>query len=82
MDAIAMVADLRQHLRVRFSLTQGEAEIVAALSAGMTVTEHATQRGVSVHTVRTLLKRAMAKTHCTRQAQLVALALGGAKPGA
>lgn len=82
---MAVALDLKEEtseqarkLRQTFQLTPAEADVALALARGLTLAlaDHAHVRGVSLNTVRTLLKRAMAKAHCTRQVQLVALVLG------
>jgi DNA-binding CsgD family transcriptional regulator len=59
----------------RLGLSHGEASVAAALAAGETVQSYAAKRGVSVETVRVMLKRAFRKTSCHRQSELVALVL-------
>lgn len=56
-------------------LTPAEGSVVAALAEGMTVCDIATARNRSVESVRRLVKQALAKTWCSRQADLVRLAL-------
>ena len=56
-----------------FDCTASEAEIARSLTSGKSVGDISSERGVSVHTVRTQLKRVMEKTGCKRQAELVAL---------
>jgi DNA-binding CsgD family transcriptional regulator len=60
-----------------YGLTPAEARVVAALIAGRSLTEHARECGVSVETVRSHLKRAMAKTETRRQSELVRLIATG-----
>lgn len=57
-------------------LTAAEAAIARGLGEGLTVAQLAANREVSVHTVRTQLKAAMAKLGVRRQAELVALVMG------
>lgn len=61
-------------------LTATEALLVAHLAAGGTVAEFAIKRGTSIHTARTHLKRALEKTGCHRQVELVRLALQASGP--
>ena len=56
-------------------LTPAEGCVVASLAEGMTVCEIAEARNRSTESVRQLVKRALAKTWCSRQAGLVRLAL-------
>lgn len=63
-----------------FGFTQAESRLVVALLSGMTPPDIARQFGVSYHTVRTLLARAMARTETRSQLELVMLvarSLGG-----
>jgi DNA-binding CsgD family transcriptional regulator len=57
-----------------FGLTPAEANLLAALAAGHTVSTHAARRGVSVHTVRTQASALLGKMGCRSQVELVALA--------
>lgn len=56
-------------------LTAAEGRVAAALAEGATVKEIASSTRRSPHSVRGLLKRALAKTFCSRQADLVKLVL-------
>ncbi|MCP1337125.1 helix-turn-helix transcriptional regulator [Futiania mangrovi] len=56
-------------------LTPAEALLTAALCRGDSPAAHAGKAGIALHTARTLLKNAMAKTDTHRQAELVSLAL-------
>ncbi len=60
-----------------YGLTRAEARLAADLVRGHTLEQAATERGVSLNTVRTHLKRVFAKTGTTRQADLVSLLLSG-----
>ncbi|MDZ5646825.1 helix-turn-helix transcriptional regulator [Nitrospirillum sp. BR 11828] len=60
----ALVADL-------FGLSLAEARLTAGLCNGLSLGDYARQRGISVGTARIQLKRALAKTGCPRQAELV-----------
>lgn len=59
-----------------FSLTPAEARITSKLALGRSVEEIAAETGSSVETVRTHLKRALAKTRTERQGELISLVLG------
>ena len=54
-----------------FGLTRREAELTAALCAGVTPAQFAAQAGVSVNTVRFHLKSLYAKTETRGQADLI-----------
>ncbi len=56
-------------------LTPAEAAVTAALCNGESLNDYAARRGLSRHTVRTLLRNAMSKTDTHRQAELVSLVL-------
>lgn len=56
-----------------FGLTAAEARLAALLSGGATVTEAAEAHRVSVATIPTQLAAIFAKTHTSRQAELVML---------
>ena len=64
-------------LRAFFGLTSAEAEVAVALTRGEDVRGIARARGVSGETVRGQVKAVLAKTGCTRQAELVQLLLSG-----
>jgi DNA-binding CsgD family transcriptional regulator len=57
-------------------LTRAEAALVLQLLRGRRVEDAADALGISAHTARTQLKRALAKTGTGRQAELMRLALG------
>ena len=57
-------------------LTRAEAALVLQLLRGRRVEDAADALGISAHTARTQLKRALAKTSTGRQAELVRLVLG------
>lgn len=61
-----------------FGLSPAESGLAAALAGGESVNDYAEARGVSLNTVRTQLKQALAKTGARRQAELVRLVLSGA----
>jgi DNA-binding CsgD family transcriptional regulator len=56
-------------------LTLGEARLAVVLARGADVTAAAGELGISIHTARTHLKRALAKTDARRQSDLVRLVL-------
>lgn len=68
-----------------FSFTPAEASLAASIAAGSSLEEIAAERRISIHTVRTHLKRVFTKTGTSRQGELVRLlvSLGSTKaPGA
>lgn len=65
-------------LKALFGLTDAEARLAAALAEGGSLDEIADSTGVSIHTLRTHLKRLMHKTDVTRQSELVRLVLRSA----
>lgn len=65
-------------LRALYGLTRAEAGVVAELAEGRSADAIAARGGTGIETVRTHLKRSMAKIGARRQAELVALVLGGA----
>jgi DNA-binding CsgD family transcriptional regulator len=56
-----------------WDLNPAEAQVMVGLGRGLTAQELATQRGVSLATIRSQIQAAMAKTGATRQAELVSL---------
>ncbi len=60
-----------------YSLTHAEADLVRLLSEGRSLDEVATERGVTINTVRSQLKQAFSKTDTKRQGELVRLVLTG-----
>jgi DNA-binding CsgD family transcriptional regulator len=56
----------------RWALTSAEVRVVQSLATGLRPSEMATSLGLSVHTIRTQLKRAMVKAGVHSQAALVA----------
>lgn len=58
-------------------LTPAEGGVVLALARGLSLADVARERAISVNTVRTHVKRSLAKAGVRRQADLVRLALGG-----
>jgi DNA-binding CsgD family transcriptional regulator len=63
-----------------FDLTPAETRVVRAVAAGSTLADHATASHITVETVRSQLKIAMAKIGVGRQVDLVRLVLGAAAP--
>jgi DNA-binding CsgD family transcriptional regulator len=55
----------------RWALTSAEVRVVQSLATGLRPSEMATSFGLSVHTIRTHLKRAMVKAGVHSQAALV-----------
>ena len=66
-----------ESLETLYDLTTAEAEIVNLLSRGHSLEEADTARGVSIHTARSHLKHAFAKTDTNRHGELVRLILTG-----
>lgn len=60
-------------LRQAFGFTPTEARVATAVAAGSTTAELAEAWGLRTNTVQMHVKRLLAKTHTTRQAQLVGL---------
>ena len=60
-------------LQALFDLSAVEADIAARIAAGQTVDDIAIAAGRSAHTVRNQLKSVLAKTGCSRQADLARL---------
>ncbi len=56
--------------RTAWHLTETEALVAADVALGRAPRAIAEERGVSVHTVRTQLKRVLAKSGCHRQVEL------------
>jgi DNA-binding CsgD family transcriptional regulator len=61
-----------QLLMQQFGLTPAEASLAIALTQGTNLSEISDARQVSIETVRTLLKRTLAKTESRSQGQLIA----------
>lgn len=61
-------------------LTSAEARVVALLTEGMSIREIADATGRAENTIRWQTKQAMSKTGCSRQADLVRLALAAVRP--
>jgi DNA-binding CsgD family transcriptional regulator len=66
--------EIARNLGEAYGLTPAERRVVTALCDGRQLTHYAQTAGLSVQTVRTLLKRAMEKTDTHTQAQLVSIA--------
>ena len=62
-------------LQPLFQLTPAESQVAARLCDGLAPADIAAHLGVQTNTVLTHIKRALAKTGCRRQAQLVSLLL-------
>jgi DNA-binding CsgD family transcriptional regulator len=75
-DPDAQPRSLNGALRRLYGLTNAEARVAERLCCGESLEEISDDTATSLHTVRTHVKRALMKTGTTRQAQLVALALG------
>jgi DNA-binding CsgD family transcriptional regulator len=56
--------------RTRFNLSKAEASVLTAIVGGLSIGEHATRRGISVHTARKQLAIVMEKVGVSRQSQL------------
>ncbi len=69
-----VVAD-QDRLRELFGLTPAEAKVVVELAAGHETRAIAQRLNLSLHTVRVLLARAMAKTDVHRQSELMSLVI-------
>ena len=55
-----------------FGLTRAEAQVACLLFIGLNIEEISQRRGVSIGTTRTLMKRVLNKSNCSRQAELMA----------
>jgi DNA-binding CsgD family transcriptional regulator len=85
-DAVVVlyVADLeqgvlrrREVLRELYGLTEAETQLVELLCQGSSLDEAAGARGVTLNTARSQLKQVFAKTHTSRQSELVRLVISG-----
>jgi len=85
-DAVVVlyVADLehgvlrrREALRELYGLTEAETQLVELLCQGSSLDEAAVARGVTMNTARSQLKQVFAKTHTSRQSELVRLVISG-----
>lgn len=70
-------AETERRLQTEFRMTGAEAALAAALANGSRLSEYADDRGVSLSTVRTQLKKCFRKTATSRQADLIRLILIG-----
>jgi DNA-binding CsgD family transcriptional regulator/PAS domain-containing protein len=68
-------------LAAMFGLSPAEARLAAALVAGRTVDDCAGDFGVSVHTIRSQLRRLFQKTQTRRQPELVSLLMSAVPRG-
>lgn len=64
-------SSFRDRVQGALGLSQAEAAAVLKLADGLTPAEIASDRDVSVHTVRNQIKAALSKTGCRRQSDLV-----------
>jgi DNA-binding CsgD family transcriptional regulator len=62
-----------ERLQAIFGLTPAEAKLASALVSGTSVSDYASEAGVTENTARWTLKQVQAKTDCRRQADLVRL---------
>jgi DNA-binding NarL/FixJ family response regulator len=60
-------------LRRLYHLTKAEVDVAVALCSGLSVIDISAQRGVKISTLRSQVASLLAKTHASRQAELVAL---------
>lgn len=70
---LAPNAPMAELLHGLFDLTASEARVARSLAGGTTLTQIASQLGLSRETVRTQLKSVLAKTGTSRQSELVGL---------
>jgi DNA-binding NarL/FixJ family response regulator len=69
-EAAADSRSYAERSRIAWQLTETEALVAADVARGRAPRVIAQDRGVSVHTVRTQLKRVLAKSGCHRQVEL------------
>jgi len=67
----------REVLHELYGLTEAETQLVELLCQGSSLDEAADARGVTMNTARTQLKQVFAKTHTSRQSELVRLVISG-----
>jgi DNA-binding CsgD family transcriptional regulator len=67
----------REALRELYGLTEAETQLVELLCQGSSLDEAAVARGVTMNTARSQLKQVFAKTHTSRQSELVRLVISG-----
>ena len=70
-DPLAQELVATATLREFFGLTDAEAALAQALQSGVTLTEYARQRALSLNTIYTHLRRLREKTGCNRMAELI-----------
>ncbi|MBI3147077.1 MAG: helix-turn-helix transcriptional regulator [Betaproteobacteria bacterium] len=66
--------------RAVYGLTWAEAALAVALAQGQSLEQHATTRGVSIHTARSQLRSVFEKTGVSRQSELIRALLAVAVP--
>lgn len=74
--AVRVLPGFEDRMRALFGLTKREAELTAALAAGLSLQEAAEHSLISTPTARTHLAQVFRKTHTSQQSQLVSLVLG------
>lgn len=67
----------REALRELYGLTEAESHLAELLCQGISLEEASRVRGVTMNTARSQLKQVFAKTHTSRQSELVRLVLSG-----
>jgi DNA-binding CsgD family transcriptional regulator len=70
-DPLGRAGGSGQLLRDLFGLTEAEAGLAQALQAGRSLDAHARERGISLNTVYTHLRRIKDKTGCSRLPELI-----------
>ena len=76
-DGLGRLDGVAPRMMDLYGLSSVEAALAVAIARGITVSEWAERRGVSVETVRWQLKQVFAKTDTSRQPELVRLVLLG-----
>jgi DNA-binding CsgD family transcriptional regulator/PAS domain-containing protein len=79
-DPAAVITSEPRQLMTLFGLTEREAALASLLAAGRDLNAAAAILGIGRETARTHLSRALDKTECTRQADLVRLVLAASIP--
>lgn len=81
-SVVLLVSDLDERPRIAgnrlarlYGLTPAEQRLAEALVDGLCLADAAVHLGVTIATARSRLKQVMAKTNCSRQADLIRLAL-------
>jgi DNA-binding CsgD family transcriptional regulator len=69
---VASADSFIHRIRSTFPFSASEAEVGAALSAGLSPDEIALTRGTSIQTVRTQIRSLLSKAECSRTSQLIA----------